>query len=64
MEISVHENRMADMNKRFGYAPVIRLKMAISDRHAHIYAGKTFFLDSQILNHVCHFEEQLMGYHI
>ena len=43
MEISVHENRMADMNRRFGYAPVIRLKMAISDRHAHIYAGKTFF---------------------
>ena len=25
----------------YGYAPVIRLKMAISGRHAHIHADKT-----------------------
>ena len=25
----------------YGYAPVIRLKMAISGRHAHIHTGKT-----------------------
>ena len=39
----------------YGYAPVIRLKTAISGRHAHIHADKQIFLDSQILSHWYHF---------
>ena len=48
----------------YGYAPVIRLKMAISGRHAHIHADKTDILDSQILCHWYHFEAQLVGNNI
>ena len=33
--------RLANHISVYGYAPVIRLKMAISGRHAHIHTDKT-----------------------
>ena len=53
-----------DQNLKYGYAPVIRMKMAISGRHAHFHADKTGILDGQILSHWYHFEAQRMGNNI